>query len=260
MTQPGFENHFSSEAVKGALPLGRNAPQQCPHGLYAEQISGTSFTQPRRSNFRSWYYRILPSVTHRPFVACDAQKFKYIDNEFENDESFYVDPNQHRWAPVELPKDGENLTWLEGLVCHVGMGSAIGRSGFAAYQYRCNKSMVNQAFSNSDGDLLIVPQQGNLRIVTENGRLEVPPKYVAILPRGIRFAVEVTETSRGYVAEIFDGHFQLPDLGPIGSNGLANTRDFEAPTAWYEEYSGDFMVGSCLTRSTISSEARCLSA
>ena len=242
MTKPGFENHFSTEAVKGALPIGRNAPQVCPHGLYAEQISGTSFTQPRRANFRSWYYRILPSVTHKPFEPCDPEKFKYIDNNFDDDECFQIDPNQHRWRPVELPAEGTSLTWLEGLICHIGMGSAIGKSGFAAYQYRCNKSMTNQAFCNSDGDMLIVPQHGTLRIVSENGLLEVPPKHVAILPRGIRFAIEVSEACRGYVAEIFDGHFILPDLGPIGANGLANTRDFEAPTAWYEEYKGEFTV------------------
>lgn len=226
--------------MKGALPIGRNNPQRCPMGLYAEQLSGTSFTQPRRNNFRTWYYRIQPSVTHHPFLPTD--KFKHITNAFDDESQFYIDPNQHRWRPIKLPEDGVDMTWLEGLVCHVGMGSAIGRNGFAAYQYRCNKSMTNQAFCNSDGDMLIVPQQGTLYIATENGKLVVPPKSIAIIPRGIRFSIDVTETSRGYVAEIFDGHFELPNLGPIGANGLASARDFEAPQAWYEEVKAEFQV------------------
>lgn len=102
--------------------------------------------------------------------------------------------------------------------------------------------MDHQAFYSSDGDFLVVPQVGTLYIITENGKLEVPPKYIAVLPRGIKFAVQVTEASRGYAVECFDGHFQLPDLGPIGANGLATQRDFEAPVAYYEERMGEYTI------------------
>lgn len=242
--QTGFENHFSSESVAGALPIGRNSPQKCAFGLYAEQISGTSFTQSRRTNFRSWYYRMQPSVTHRPFEPSDKEKFKYIDNKFEDSSSYELNPNQHRWSPIALPDASENITFVEGLVAHVGTGSPVNKSGICIYHYRCNKSMTNEAFYDSDGDFLIVPQTGTLNIVTENGLLKVPPKFICIIPRGIKFAVEVNEASRGYVCEIFDGHYQLPDLGPIGSNGLANTRDFEAPVAWSETVKAEFKVTS----------------
>jgi homogentisate 1,2-dioxygenase len=241
--QTGFENNFSTEAVKGALPIGMNSPQQCPYGLYAEQLSGTSFTQPRRSNFRTWYYRMQPSVTHNPFKHCDAEKFQYIDNHFECKKSYVINPNQHRWNPMELPKADDNITWVEGLVAHVGTGAPLNKSGICIYQYRCNKSMDHQAFYSSDGDFLIVPQLGTLYVITENGKLIIPPKHILIVPRGIKFAIQVTEACRGYAVEVFDGHFQLPDLGPIGSNCLANGRDFEAPVAFYEERAGEYTVG-----------------
>ena len=241
--QHGYENHFETEAVAGSLPVGRNSPQKCAHGLYAEQISGTSFTQPRRNNFKTWYYRIQPSVTHKPFKPCAGDKFKYIDNKFSDPNHFIVDPNQHRWRPLELPGEKDSITWIEGLVTHIGIGCPLSKSGFASYQYRCNKSMGHTAFYDSDGDLLIVPQVGTLHITTENGKLTVPPRQIAVIPRGIKFSVDVTEASRGYVAEVFDGHFVLPDLGPIGANGLAANRDFEAPVAAFEEYKGEFTVG-----------------
>jgi homogentisate 1,2-dioxygenase len=261
MKQTGFENIFSTEAVSGSLPIGRNSPQVCPNGLYAEQINGTSFTQPRRVNFRSWLYKIQPSVTHLPFKKCSSEQFKYIDNNFGCPESFFIDPNQKRWLPVPLPTSEESVTFVEGLVTHAGTGSPIDKAGIAIYHYRCNKSMDTSAFYNSDGDFLIVPQVGTLSIITENGKLVVPPKYIAIIPRGIKFAVHVSEASRGYACEIFDGHFQLPDLGPIGSNGLANSRDFEAPVAFYETTKAQFTVLFLLTsRFTTSSAGRCSSA
>lgn len=240
--QPGFENHFSTESVPGSLPIGRNSPQVCAHGLYAEQLSGTSFTQPRRLNFRTWYYRMQPSVTHSPFVPADAEKFKYVDNNFDCPDSYELNPNQFRWLPVDLPAENESINFVEGLIAHAGIGSPSNKSGMCIYHYRCNQSMTRSAMHNSDGDFLIVPQTGTINLVTENGLLQVPPKYICVIPRGIKFAVEVSEASRGYVAEVFDGHFQLPDLGPIGSNGLANTRDFEAPVAWAEDVKAEFKV------------------
>ncbi len=201
-------------------------------------------------------------MTHKPYTKCT--QFEYIDNKFTDDTRYEIDPNQHRWKPIPLPEETQQLTWIEGLVSHIGIGCPLNKSGFAGYQYRCNKSMTREAFYNSDGDLLIVPQQGTLYVVTENGNLVVPPKFICVIPRGIKFAVEVKEACRGYVAEIFDGHFQLPDLGPIGANGLANNRDFQAPLAAYERIKEEFTV--CLLSNTrfttnlvaICSNAQCL--
>lgn len=181
-------------------------------------------------------------MTHEPFKPCDQEKFKYIDNKFDCPKSYVLNPNQHRWNPIPLPTTEESLTWIEGLVSHVGIGSPANKSGMCIYQYRCNKSMHNQAFYNSDGDLLIIPQIGTLNVITEFGKLQVPPKYILIMPRGVKFSVEVTQESRGYVGEIFDGHFQLPDLGPIGANGLATQRDFEAPIASFEQVNSQFVI------------------
>lgn len=165
-----------------------------------------------------------------------------MDNKFDCPKSYVLNPNQHRWMPIALPTAEEKITWVEGLVAHVGIGSPVNKSGMCIYQYRCNASMHNQAFYNSDGDFLVIPQIGTLHVATEFGKLVVPPKHVLIIPRGIKFAVEVTEASRGYVGEIFDGHFQLPDLGPIGANGLATQRDFEAPVAWFEQVKQQFTL------------------
>ncbi|PKI37681.1 hypothetical protein CRG98_041974 [Punica granatum] len=96
--------------------------------------------------------------------------------------------------------------------------------------------MEDCAFCNADGDFLVVPQKGRLWITTECGRLQVSPGEVVVLPQGFRFSVDLPDgPSRGYVAEIFGTHFQLPDLGPIGANGLAAPRDFLVPGAWFEE-------------------------
>lgn len=145
-----------------------------------------------------------------------------------------------RWKPITLPT--EDTTFIEGIVTVGGIGSPSTKDGICIYQYRCNKSMNNQVFCNSDGEMLIVPQTGTLNIATECGLLTVPPTSIAVLPRGLRFSVDITEASRGWICEIYKGRFRIPDLGPIGANGLANPRDFEGPTAWYEEREEDFTV------------------
>ncbi|CAM8891147.1 unnamed protein product [Rhodiola kirilowii] len=230
--QSGLGNHFSSEAIEGALPAGQNSPLVCPFGLYAEQISGTSFTTPRQLNQRSWLYRIKPSVTHEPFKPRLPVHGKLVAEFTQSNSS--VTPTQLRWRPVEIPD--KPTDFIDGLYTICGAGSSFLRHGYAIHMYIANKSMDDCAFCNADGDFLVVPQKGRLWITTECGKLEVSPGEIAVLPQGFRFSVSLPDgPSRGYVAEIFGAHFQLPELGPIGANGLAASRDFLVPTAWFEE-------------------------
>jgi homogentisate 1,2-dioxygenase len=228
MYMTGFGGHFETEAVPGALPLGRNSPQKVPFGLYAEQLSGTAFTAPRTENRRSWLYRLLPTAFHLPFKALAGIG---LLRTAPFDEAA-VSPNRLRWDPLPWPEAG--CDWLSGLVSYAGNGDVAEGSGMAAHLYACDRSM-RRAFVDADGELLIVPQQGALRIVTELGIVDAPPLHVAVIPRGVRFRVEVDGPSRGYVCENYGALLRLPELGPIGSNGLANPRDFETPVAWYED-------------------------
>ncbi|XP_044465479.1 homogentisate 1,2-dioxygenase-like [Mangifera indica] len=232
--ESGFGNSFSSEAIDGALPRGQNNPLLCPYGLYAEQLSGTSFTCPRKLNQRSWLYRIRPSVTHEPFKSRVPAHGRLV-SEFDKSNSSTT-PTQLRWRPVDIPDLPTDF--IDGLYTVCGAGSSFLRHGYAIHMYTANKSMENSAFCNADGDFLVVPQKGRLWITTECGRLQVSPGEIAVLPQGFRFDVSLPDgPSRGYVAEIFGAHFQLPDLGPIGANGLAAPRDFLVPKAWYEDKS-----------------------
>ena len=224
----GFGNEFATEALPGALPRGRNSPQHCPYGLYAEQFSGTAFTAPRVVNRRSWLYRMRPAVTHHAFV-----RFKHpLLDEGIHDEPFA--PNQLRWDPLPLP--GAPTDFVEGLVPIAGNGSAELHTGCAIYLYAANRSMRDRFFYSADGEMLIVPQHGTLVLDTELGRIPVEPQEIAIIPRGLRFRVTLPDDgARGYICENFGAPFRLPDLGPIGSNGLANSRDFLTPRARFEE-------------------------
>lgn len=236
----GFGNHASSEAEKDALPKGQNAPQKCPYGLYAEQLSGTAFTKSRDSNQRSWLYRIKPSVTHIPFKKSSKENYPYIKNDFMNDKNISITPNQLRWKALPEPKSNKNF--IESLVTVGGAGDPSLKQGLAIYLYACNVSMGHNVFNSSDGDMLIVPQTGTLYITTEFGKLTAEPLEIVVIPRGIRFTVDITEFSRGWIVEVFKGHFRIPDLGPIGANGLANPRDFKIPHAWYEKVNEKFIV------------------
>ncbi len=231
--QSGFGNEFATEAVAGALPEGRNSPQKVAHGLYAEQLSGTAFTAPRHQNLRSWFYRIRPAALHAPFeLMADTQ----FHNRFDEQP---VTPNQLRWDPRPLPTTPTDF--IDGLFTMAGNGSASSQSGIGIHLYAANKSMQGRYFYNADAEMLIVPQQGRLKIATECGVVEIEPQEIAVIPRGIRFSVELLDaTASGYVCENFGAHLRLPDLGPIGSNGLANPRDFLTPVAAYEEREGEF--------------------
>uniref|UniRef100_A0A4X2JW72 Homogentisate 1,2-dioxygenase n=1 Tax=Vombatus ursinus TaxID=29139 RepID=A0A4X2JW72_VOMUR len=228
----GFGNEFASEDPRcpGALPEGQNNPQVCPYNLYAEQLSGSAFTCPRSTNKRSWLYRILPSVIHKPFESIEQGHLTHNWDEVE------PDPNQLRWKPFEIPKASQKkMDFVSGLHTLCGAGDIRSNSGIAIHIFICNASMVNKCFYNSDGDFLIVPQLGKLLIYTEFGKMLVEPNEICVIQRGMRFSVDVFGETRGYILEVYGVHFELPDLGPIGANGLANPRDFLVPVAWYED-------------------------
>ena len=231
--QSGFGNHFSSEALPGALPQGRNSPQRPAYGLYAEQFSGTAFTAPRHANRRSWLYRIRPAAVHGRFEPLAAG---LLTGDFG---ASAPPPDRLRWDPPPLPR--EPTDFVAGLATLGGNGAPDAHSGCGIHWYTANRSMHERFFYDADGELLIVPQLGGLRLATELGILDVEPLEIAVIPRGLRFRVELrAAAARGYVCETFGAPLRLPDLGPIGSNGLANPRDFESPVAWYEDREGRF--------------------
>ena len=227
MYQSGFNNEFASEALPGTLPARGNSPQRVKHGLYAEQFSGSPFTVPRHLQKRSWLYRIRPSVLHEPFAAADARLLRGAFDEVP------TPPTQLRWDPMPMPS--EPCDFVEGLIT-IG-----GNAGVGIHIYAANRSMTDRFFYDADGELLLVPEQGALVVRTELGVLDVKPGEIAVIPRGTKFRVEL-DAARGYVCENFGLPFRLPDLGPIGSNGLANPRDFLTPVAAYEEREGDFTL------------------
>jgi homogentisate 1,2-dioxygenase len=232
--QSGFAGEFATEALPGALPAGQNSPQRVAYGLYAEQLSGTAFTAPRHVNRRSWLYRIRPAVQHGAFRPHDPGMLRSAPF----DEAL-TPPDQFRWDPLPLPSGATDF--IDGLVTFAGNGDASMQAGIAIHLYACNRSMSERFFYDADGELLIVPQQGNLLIATELGTLDIRPGEVAVIPRGVRFAVALTQASaRGYVCENYGAILRLPELGPIGANGLANPRDFLFPVASFEDRDGSF--------------------
>lgn len=226
--QNGFGNVFSSEAVAGALPVGRNSPQRAPHGLYAEVLSGTAFTAPRAENQSTWLYKLRPSAMHGPYRRIEDALLR--SGPFDEVET---PANRLRWNPLPLPS--KPTDFLDGLATLAGSGQPAAQAGCAVHIYRANRAMSDRYFWNADGELMFVPQQGTLLIFTELGKLETGPGEFAVVPRGMKFKVGVEGPARGYLCENYGAPFRLPELGPIGSQGLAQTRDFEAPAAAFEE-------------------------
>ncbi len=229
----GFGNGFESEALPGALPVGRNSPQRCPYGLYAEQISGSPFTAPRIANERSWLYRIRPTVQHwGRFEKLDPGLWRTapcLEHEMP------IAPL--RWSPIPIPK--ETMSFLGGVRTITTAGDAANRAGMAVHVYFATRSMQDEYFYNADGEMMIVPQEGDLRLATEFGIIDVEPCEIAVIPRGVKVRVELRGApSRGYVCENYGGAFTLPERGPIGANCMANQRDFLTPTAAYEDRDG----------------------
>jgi homogentisate 1,2-dioxygenase len=232
--QSGFGNEFATEALAGALPKGRNSPQKAPYGLYAEQLNDTAFTAPRDANRRTWTYRIRPSAVHKPFRPLDNGRLRTapIDDG-------QISPNQLRWDPIPIPDAPTDF--VDGLVTMGANGDAGSQSGIGIHLYVANKSMADRFMFDADGELLIVPQQGRILIHTEMGAMEVNPIEICVIPRGVKFRIDLPDgASRGYICENYGAHLRLPGLGPIGSNGLANPRDFLTPEARYEDREGAF--------------------
>jgi homogentisate 1,2-dioxygenase len=226
---PGFGNHVSTEAVPGALPVGRNSPQKPAYGLYAEQLSGTAFTAPRHENRRSWLYRLHPTAEHPPFA-----RYEGAANFAPGTVSAPLPPNRLRWDPIETPAPGTDL--IDGMTTMLANRDPADLEGVAVHLYAANKDMETRIFADADGELLFIPQAGRLQLLTELGRIDIAPGQIALVPRGVRFRALLPDgEARGYVAENHGALFRLPDLGPIGSNGLANPRDFETPAAWFED-------------------------
>jgi homogentisate 1,2-dioxygenase len=225
----GFGNEFATEAIAGALPVGQNSPQNAPFGLYTEQISGTSFTAPRGESRRSWLYRVRPTASHAPYRRRGDGLLR--SGPFGDVET---PPNRLRWDPLPLPETPSDF--IDGLITMAANGDPAQGSGAAVHFYLASRSMTDRVFYNADGELLFVPQQGRLRLVTELGILVLAPGEIAVVPRGLRFRVELIDgAARGYLGENHGAPLRLPELGPIGANGLANPRDFLAPSAWFED-------------------------
>ena len=237
--QSGFGNEFATEAHPGALPVGQNSPQKHPLGLYTEQVSGSAFSAPRGQNRRSWMYRIRPSVVHEPYQPF-AKQTLLRSGPFDEAPT---PPNQMRWNPLAIPT--EPADFIEGIVTIGGNGDPAAQEGVGIHIYAANASMAERFFYNADGEMLILPQRGGLRIATECGLLEAKPGELVVIPRGIKFRVELLNGSaRGYICENYGQPFRLPDLGPIGANGLANPRDFLTPVAAFDDREGEFEVVS----------------
>lgn len=226
----GFGSWFETEAIAGALPVGRNSPQRVAFGLYAEQFSGSGFTAPRIENRHSWLYRIRPSVAHPAWRRHERDTLLRTAPLADGP----VEPNRFRWDPLPFPEAPADF--VDGLVTYATNGDVTTGAGTGIHLYAANRSMEGRAFQNSDGELLLVPQDGRLRLTTEMGVITLKPQQIAVIPRGIKFRVDLPDSAaRGYICENYGAMFRLPELGPIGSNGLANVRDFAAPVAAFTD-------------------------
>jgi homogentisate 1,2-dioxygenase len=200
--QSGFGNHFSSEAVPGTLPQGRNSPQKVARGLYAELLSGTAFTAPRAENRRTWLYRRRPSARAGAYEPYAQPHWKTGAREGVD-----VPPDPMRWHPIAVPS--EPTDFVDGMRTMAVNGDPDAQVGIAAHVYLANRSMTGSALVNADGEMLVVPQQGRLAITTELGVLEVAPGEIALLPRGMAFSVAVGGPSRGFVCENYGAPFRM---------------------------------------------------
>jgi len=227
----GFGNSFETEALPGALPIGRNSPQKINYGLYAEQLSGSPFTAPQATNQRSWLYRIRPTVKHSGrYRRIDKRLIRSAPNRDESD----LPIGQLRWSPIPIPDEPQ--TFVSGLRTMTTAGDSDTQAGMASHVALVTRSMTNEYFFTADGELLVVAQENRLRFRTEFGVIDIEPGQVCVIPRGVIFKVELIDGPvRAYVCENYGGAFTLPDRGPIGANCLANPRDFHAPVAAYED-------------------------
>lgn len=231
----GFDNEHETEALPGALPIGRFCPQKVAYGLYAEQFTSTAFTAPRAHNRRSWLYRIRPSVAQSDYQPLNTE---HLIRTAPITEAI-TPPNMMRWDALPMPEAPTDL--IDGLVTMMANGDAAAGAGVAVHLYCANQSMQQRFFCNADGELLFVPQQGALLLRTEFGQLYVPAGEIAVVPRGVKFTVELSEgEARGYICENYGASLSLPERGPVGANGYANDRDFQYPVAAFEDVDGEY--------------------
>ncbi|KAJ5660987.1 uncharacterized protein N7484_000359 [Penicillium longicatenatum] len=232
--QVGFGNRFASEAIPGTLPRACNTPQKCKYDLVSEQLNGTPFVSLRASLLHAWFYRIRPSVIHKKLIS--LPKNPDIEANFSpSNEKVTFTPQDMAWDAFSIPESSSSIDFIQGWKTISGHGDPASKEGLAVHVYTANSPMTNKAFCNNDGDLLIVPQEGRLNIQTEFGRLMVRSGELVVIQAGMRFTVTLPDgTARGYIQEIFGSHYELPELGPIGSNGMALPRDFETPTASFD--------------------------
>ena len=234
--QPGFGNRFATEAIPGVLPQACNTPQRCKYDLISEQLNGTPFVSPRASLLHAWFYRIHPSVAHRPFKRLPKQPdleatFSPLNPNVE------FSPQDLGWDQFSIPStaEGDEIDFVDVLKTIGGHGDPTVKEGLAVHVYLANAPMRNRAFCNNDGDMLILPQEGRLDIQTEFGRLMARPGELVVIQAGMRFTVTLPDgVGRGYIQEIYGSHYELPELGPVGSNGMALPRDFEIPVASFD--------------------------
>ena len=249
----GFGNEFATDALVGTLPQGRNSPQRAAHGLFAELLSGTAFTAPRHQMRRSWLYRSQPSVVAGRYAPYAQQH--WVTGGVALSQKLPMPPEPLRWSPFAMPDEAAGVVdFVDGLRTLAVTGDVEAQTGMGVHVYLGNASMQRRALVNADGEMLIVPQQGRLALTTEMGRLDIAPGQIALVPRGVAFKIGLPDgASRGYVCENYGAHFRLPELGPIGSNGLANPRDFQAPVAAFEAADGTYEIvkkfGGALWRS-----------
>lgn len=230
----GFGNEHESEALPGALPVGRFSPQRVSYGLYAEQFNSTAFTAPRAHNRRSWFYRIRPSAVQGDYQGWQQDRVRTAPIT-----EVPTPPNMLRWDPLDIP--AAPTDFIEGLVTIAANGDAMAQAGMGIHLYAANRSMHKRYFYCADGELLFIPQLGELLLRTECGQLELRPGEIAVIPRGMKFAVDLrSATARGYLAENYGASLTLPERGPVGANGYANDRDFLYPQAAFEDLEGDF--------------------
>jgi len=230
----GFGNEFETEALPGALPIGQFSPQKVKYDLYAEQFSTTAFTAPRADNRRTWMYRIRPSVVQGDYTAIDNGLIRTAPIT-----EVPTPPTMLRWDPIDIP--AAPTDFIDGLITMAANGSANGQAGIGIHVYVANKSMDKRFFYNADGEMLFVPQQGELLLKTELGHLTIKAGEIAVIPRGIKFQVMLlTDTARGYICENYGNAYVLAERGPVGANGYANDRDFHYPVAAFEDIEGEF--------------------
>uniref|UniRef100_A0A7S4L0W2 homogentisate 1,2-dioxygenase n=1 Tax=Paramoeba aestuarina TaxID=180227 RepID=A0A7S4L0W2_9EUKA len=220
---------LTSECLPGAVPPVHYLPYDSPYNLYPEAITADSFIAPRADHRKAWLYKILPTVsTHSPFENYPLPLFGGSADDWSE-----LTPEPIRWNSQPLPETPTDF--VHGISTIAGVGSAESRSGTALHAYACNTNMGDSCFTNADGDMLIIPQLGVICVYSEMGRLIVKVGEIVVIPRGFKFSVQLlTPVARGWISELFTGHFQLPNRGPIGTNGMAEERHFQAPVAWYE--------------------------